>query len=292
MLGNALHDKGQLDGAIACWRKVTLLEPKFANAHLILGNLLREKGQVDEAIACYKKAITLEAKLALAHGALGQALLEKGRYAEARDATSRALELLPDKHPLRAFVSRQLQKCERCVKLEARLPRLLKGEDKPASAGEALEVGILCYHKRMYAAAARFAAAAFAADPKLADDLKAGYRYSAACLAALAGAGKGEDAAKLDAKERARLRQQALAWLRADLALHTKLLGSGQGGARAEVQRELRHWQKDADLAGIRDKAALAKLPADEQKAFTRLWADVAALLKKAEVPAKKEGER
>jgi hypothetical protein len=36
-------------------------------------------------------------------------------------------------------------------------------------------------------------------------------------------------------------------------------------------------------LAGIRDKAALVKLPAEEQKAFTRLWADVAALLKKAE---------
>ena len=37
------------------------------------------------------------------------------------------------------------------------------------------------------------------------------------------------------------------------------------------------------DLAGIRDKAALAKLPAEEQKAFTRLWSDVAALLKRAE---------
>ena len=36
------------------------------------------------------------------------------------------------------------------------------------------------------------------------------------------------------------------------------------------------------DLAGIRDAAALANLPADEQKAFTQLWAGVAALLKKA----------
>ena len=44
----------------------------------------------------------------------------------------------------------------------------------------------------------------------------------------------------------------------------------------------MRHWQKDTDLAGIRDAAALAKLPAEEQKACTQLWADVAALLKKA----------
>jgi len=44
----------------------------------------------------------------------------------------------------------------------------------------------------------------------------------AARAAALAAARKGEDAAKLDTKEQARLRQQALDWLRADLALHTK----------------------------------------------------------------------
>jgi hypothetical protein len=53
------------------------------------------------------------------------------------------------------------------------------------------------------------------------------------------------------------------------------------------VQKALQHWQKDTDLAGIRDRAALAKLPADEQKVFTQLWADVAALLKKAEEKAK-----
>jgi hypothetical protein len=33
----------------------------------------------------------------------------------------------------------------------------------------------------------------------------------------------------------------------------------------------------------VRTKAALAKLPADARAAFTQLWADVAALLKKAQ---------
>ena len=41
-------------------------------------------------------------------------------------------------------------------------------------------------------------------------------------------------------------------------------------------------WQQDIDLAGIRDAAAMAKLPEEEQKAFGQLWADVAALSKKA----------
>ena len=34
-------------------------------------------------------------------------------------------------------------------------------------------------------------------------------------------------------------------------------------------RQTLSHWQKDIDLAGIRNAAALAKLPAGEQKAFT-----------------------
>jgi len=38
-----------------------------------------------------------------------------------------------------------------------------------------------------------------------------------------------------------------------------------------------------SDLAGIRDPAAVAKLPADEQEACKKLWADVAALLKMVE---------
>ena len=42
---------------------------------------------------------------------------------------------------------------------------------------------------------------------------------------------------------------------------------------------------KVTDLAGIRDAPALANLPADEQKAFTQLWADVAGLLKQVESP-------
>jgi len=105
----------------------------------------------------------------------------------------------------------------------------------------------------------------------------------------LAAAGQGEGAAKLDEKERTRLRQQALDWLRAELAPRRRQLETGKPDDRAEVHMTMRHWQQDTDLAGIRDAAALAKLPADQQKACTQLWADVAALLKKARTPATKE---
>ncbi|MEO2088917.1 MAG: hypothetical protein ABGY75_05395 [Gemmataceae bacterium] len=49
------------------------------------------------------------------------------------------------------------------------------------------------------------------------------------------------------------------------------------------VWQVLRHWQRDGDLAGLRDNVALADIPADERKAFAQLWADVAVLLEKVE---------
>ena len=48
----------------------------------------------------------------------------------------------------------------------------------------------------------------------------------------------------------------------------------------------LLHWQNDGDLAGIRDEAALAKLPEAERKEWQGLWGDVKALLERAQRPA------
>ena len=45
--------------------------------------------------------------------------------------------------------------------------------------------------------------------------------------------------------------------------------------------KALRHWQTDPDLAGVRDKAALEKLPDAERADWEKLWSDVAELLKK-----------
>jgi hypothetical protein len=65
--------------------------------------------------------------------------------------------------------------------------------------------------------------------------------------------------------------------------LRTKQLESDPTADRAAGQQALRHWQKDPDLAGIRDQEGLATLPSEERAACAKLWADVAALLKKAE---------
>ncbi len=168
---------------------------------------------------------------------------------------------------------------------EKKLSAFLKGEFKPATSAEQLVMAEVCFSRKRYRASAGLYAAAFAAEPALADDLTQRHRYGAAMSAALAAAGKDEDPpgrTTLDDKERARLRKQALDCLRADLALLTKQLESGQPAHRYTVQSLMNHWRRDPDLAAIRDSDALAMLAEPERKACERLWADVSALLQKA----------
>ncbi len=278
-LGVALEKKGQLDAAIAFYKKTIELDPKYARAHFNLGFALANKGWLDAAIDCYKKAIELDPNFALAHNNTGYALKDKGQLDAAIASFKTAIEL----DPKFAMARTGLAEAQRLAAAQDKLPALLRGDFKPATSEERFSLAELCYIKKQYRTSAGLYAGAFATDPKLADDLEAGHRYNAACEAALAGAGQGEDAAELDEPQKARLRKQALDWLRADLVLWTKLDDSGHAPDRAEVQGRMKHWQQDTDLAGIRDAAALAKLPAEERAACEKLWSDVASLLKKAE---------
>jgi tetratricopeptide (TPR) repeat protein len=281
-LGRALSAKGQLDDAIAHYQDALRLDPKLVLAHNNLGVALSAKGQLDEAIAHYQDALRLDPKFTLVHNNLSEALLQSSRFQEARAVTRQWLDLLPADDPQRASAFQRLQDCERRPALEAKLPLLLEGKAQPVDAAEQRELAALCQnYKRLYATAARFYAGAFAARPKLADDLQTQDRYNAACAAALAAAGQGADAAKLGDAERARLRRQALEWLTADLVAWEKRVKDNPQ-ERARVQQTLRHWQADSDLVGIRDTEALAQLPPAEREACRKVWADVDALLRRA----------
>jgi serine/threonine-protein kinase len=282
-LGAALQAKGDVAGAIRCFRTALACDPKLAQAHSNLGWALYAKGDVPGAIRCYRTAINCDPKLAQAHVALGQALLRQGQFAEAHLETRRALEMLPARHPVRNFASRQLKQYEQMLVLDKKLPAILKGDAQPTNAAERLALARVCLYKRLYAASARLYAHAFAAQPQLANDPRTHPRYNAACAAALAAAGQGKDADKIGAKERTRYRKQALDWLRADLAMWSKLLEKATPQQRTLVQMILAHWKCDVDLVTVRDQEALAQLPEAEREAWQKLWANVDALRQRAQ---------
>jgi serine/threonine-protein kinase len=284
-LGVALNAQDKPAEAEAAFREALRLRRDLPDAHYHLGVALHAQGKLAEAVADYKEALRLQPDDPRAYFNLGAALRGQGQFAESLRAFRRGHELsakLPGRRPPSGYWVFQ---AERLVELDEQLPALLRGDAAPRDAAERLELARLCSLKRWHAASARFYADAFAARPKLADDTEASHRYNAACAAALAGCGRGEDAAGLPDKARQGLRRQARAWLDAERLGLADLLKRGKPEIDAAVRQRLRHWEEDADLAGVRDRDALEKLPEAERDPWQRLWSDVAALRKPTPEP-------
>jgi serine/threonine-protein kinase len=282
-LSLALLDQQSYTAAEAASRKAIDLKPEDAGAHYHLGLALYRQHKYDQAEATYRKAVELKPDYAEAHNNLGCLLKEQCRFGEAARSLKKAGELFPATNPHRQ-TARQLQhECERYAILDARLPAILGGTEKPANAAMQMELARLCHFKKAYAAEARFFRDAFNAEPKLAEDVTEGTRYDAACAAALAGCGRGRDADKLDDTERSRWRRQALDWLGQDLIWWGKELNKGNAQTNASVRACMRHWQTDVDLAGLREPSALDKLSPAERQECLALWKEVAAVLSRAQ---------
>jgi tetratricopeptide (TPR) repeat protein len=281
-LGGVLQTKGRLDEAIACYRQAIRFNKEHAPAHYNLANVLRDKGRLVEAIKEHRKAISIAKDFAEAHCNLGQLLLRTGQFRDAVDAFRRGHQL-GSRNSRWPYPSAQwLRQAEQLVRLDERLSAVLAGKATPKDAAERLGFAQLCQqHRQRYAAAARFYSEAFTEQPTLAGQLDA-HRYNAACAAARAGIGQGKDTAGQGETERARLRQQALGWLRADLSGWGQLLQKGPEKARPVIAQQMRHWLADPDFAGVRGAEALARLPEAERADWQKLWADVADTLKRA----------
>jgi WD40 repeat protein/tetratricopeptide (TPR) repeat protein len=281
-LGAALALEGKLEQAAAEYREALRIKPDYALAHHRLGIIFASRGRRDEAIAEYHKALDADPTCAYAEGGLGLVFLREGRFAEARDAFRHCLALLPERDAWRPTATAYLRRAERSLVLDPKLPAILKGTARPAGADEQIEYAQLCAYNKLYGASVRLFLEAFAADPELADDLAAGYRYDAASCAARAGSGQGDDADQFGDQDRSRWRKQALAWLQSDLVLRRQQLKQGKLEDRVDVQEKLRHWQNDVDLASLRDPDEVRKLPGDEQELCSKLWAEVEAILREA----------
>jgi serine/threonine-protein kinase len=275
-LGNALFVQGRSEEALAEYRRAAAAEPSYPVAHYSLGLVFDRQGRMDEAAAEYRRAIALWPDYAEAYCNLGYVLGRKGAFAESL-AAYRQGHRRGSRRPRWAYPSGQwLRNAERLAELERKLSAVRGGRARPASAAEAVEYARVCEVKHLYRTAARLFADALAADPK-----QAGARYEAACCAARAAAGDGEDAGGKGDPERRRWRQQALDWLRTDLAGWAQRLAGDKPRDRQEARKALRQWQEDSDLAAVREPGALAKLPAAEREPWQKLWSEVEALLKR-----------
>jgi serine/threonine-protein kinase len=286
-LGVALHAQGKLDAAVAEHRKAIELDhPKLADVHYNLGIALSRQGKLDEAVAAYRQAIALKPSHAEAHCNLGIVLVRQGEFRKALEE-ARCGHELGSKDPRWPYPSaRWVQQCERLVQLDEKLPSILAGKTTPANAAERIELASLCSLKRLHSTAVRFYEEALTAEPKLGEKPELPHRYNAACAAALAGCGQGRDADKLGEKERPRLRQRSLDWLRADLEAKRLLWEKDANQAGADLRKQMQHWLLDPDFAGVRGPEHLAKLPEAERQAWQKLWKDVADMLKQAQEKA------
>jgi tetratricopeptide (TPR) repeat protein/serine/threonine protein kinase len=285
-LAYTLYAKGDYDAAIAASREAIRLKPVDAYVHSHLGRALNAKEDHDGAIAAYREAIRLKPDYGWSYFYLGQLQVSQGHFVDALSNLERSHEIGSKSVDWKAPSAERVRECRRFIELEPRLPAILRDEDKPKDAEERLALAKLCGIKKLLAASVRFFEEAIVDRPGLGDDLRddrfTGERYNAACIAARAGSGRGKDDPPLGETARARLREKALGWLRADLTAWGKLLEGGAQLDRSRTARMLALWKRDPDLAGIRDEAELAGLPEGEREPFRALWADVEALRKKA----------
>jgi tetratricopeptide (TPR) repeat protein len=311
-LGLVLDEQGHRPEAMACYRRAIDCDSHCATAYINLGGSLKLEGLTDEAIACYRKALEIDPNSSAALNNLGGALIERGPHEQGISFLRKALVLAPDNAMAWCNLGLILRKqwkfaealscfrrgheigsreagwtypsaewvaaIERLLGLEKKLAAAQRGESVTGNACEKLAFAEFCVaHQKDYALAARLYAEAFAKDSQLADDLSAGHRYRAACTAAKA-ASTAENGSDPGDTERRRLRNQALDWLNAERMAWSARMKENIIFRRVGA-RILQRWQKDPDLASVREEASLLKLTAEEQTAWRQFWAEVALLV-------------
>ena len=100
----------------------------------------------------------------------------------------------------------------------------------------------------------------------------------------LVGCGEGKDAKRFTGAERVEWRNQALVWLKEELALLVDRLEVGdiqKDELRKILQSGQDDWKFTRQLACVRDPVSLAKLPEEERRDWMAFWQSVDTLLEK-----------
>ena len=282
-LGTALHGAGQ---ARRGGRRVPRGDP--AQARRRRGPLRprhrpERQGKLEEAIAAYREAIRLKPDYAGAHFNLGVVLqiarvITPGRWPEFR---GQWVELGNRSCRAGRPLGGGCEEAERKAALAERLPALLKGDDRPQDNAERLAFAQICYDQRTPRRRRPLLGRGAGRRPE-ARRRPSGPAPLQRRLRRRAGRRRaGKDDPPPDDAAKAKLRGQALDWLKAERDAWAKLLDGGDPKERTRVAHQLQDWKVAPELASVRDPAALAKLP-DAERELGGLWTDVDALHKRA----------
>ncbi len=239
-----------------------------------LGRILLDLGRLDEAVLALRAAIDRDPGFEQAHVSLGRALMARGEFQAALSSFQSGPRGAPAS-PFRRSATEMVREVERMIALEKRLPALLRKEDRLTTVSERIRLARLCHIRHLFATSAAIWDELFAAEPRLALELSAGHRYSAACSAARAASGESEESTPPDPAARERLRGKAREWLEADLATVIESMAKASPRERPSGPSRLGRWLLAAGLHGVRDQESLAALPETERREWQSFWAKV-----------------
>ncbi|MHC4940923.1 MAG: protein kinase domain-containing protein [Planctomycetota bacterium] len=292
LMGTAYTELKEYPPAEEAFKKAAKLGPNYGMVHRELGRLYFMQKKHAEAIQSYEQALKLKPNDFTTRYRKGSCHFSLGEYDKGLIEFRAAQRLMPDHPDVNLWVGRMywlkrewknaLPWLERAHRLgtargnwhyptarfiaqakawqhiEPRMPALRTGKEKPKDAIEHRRIAELCYEFKEYGFATRLW--------KEFDPQEMAARYDAACAAALAGTGRAKD----EVADPAEVRALSLGWLQKNLAeLEVK--------PTDVIQRRLKHWKRDADLAGVRDE--IDKLPEAEQAAWRAFWKRVDEVL-------------
>ncbi|MBI5723920.1 MAG: tetratricopeptide repeat protein [Planctomycetes bacterium] len=96
---------GELEKALAGYKKVVALDPDIYEAHNNLGSVMVAMGKYDEAIEEHKKALDLKPDCPFVNANIGQAYIRQGTPEKAISHLEKALDKRPDLHETRKLLA-------------------------------------------------------------------------------------------------------------------------------------------------------------------------------------------
>ena len=132
-LGSIYRRQRRSDEAIAEYRAAAKMSPYFAEAHANLAEMLWDQGKLAEATVHYRQAIEGKTDWAEIYDGLARVLIEQGLLAQANLAAREAVRLLPERAAHHITLSNALSRMDKHVEAEAILKALLDATPEDAS---------------------------------------------------------------------------------------------------------------------------------------------------------------